>query len=72
MATLAFNSGLWMRLLFIEWSPFEGRHPAFEVNDVSCPENQTNPAEFAYQSLMCSINALWIPQKIRNPAGTSP
>ena len=64
MATLALNSRLWMLRLFIESSPFEGRHPAFEVNDISCPENQTNPAEFAYQSLICSINALWIPQNI--------
>jgi hypothetical protein len=38
MATLALNSGLWVRRLLIGGSPFQGRCPASEVNDGGCPE----------------------------------
>ncbi len=38
MATLALNSGLWVRRLLIGGSPFQGRDPASEVNDGGCPE----------------------------------
>jgi len=38
MATLALNSGLWVRRLLIGGSPDQGRCPASEVNDVACPE----------------------------------
>jgi hypothetical protein len=37
MATLALNSGLWVRRLLIGGSPFQGRCPASEVNDGGCP-----------------------------------
>lgn len=32
--------GLWVQRLLIGGSPFQGQHPASEVNDGSCPENQ--------------------------------
>ena len=46
MATLALNSGLWVRRLLNSFgegyayggSPFQGRCPASEVNDGGCPE----------------------------------
>jgi hypothetical protein len=46
MATLALNSGLWVRRLLNSCgeccayarSPFQGRCPASEVNDGCCPE----------------------------------
>jgi len=38
MATLALNSGLWVRRLLIGGSPVQGRYPASEVNDGTCPE----------------------------------
>jgi hypothetical protein len=38
MATLALNSGLWVRRLLIGGSPHQGRYPASEVNDGACPE----------------------------------
>ncbi len=38
METLALNSGLWMRRLFIGESPVQGRCPVSEVNDGGCPE----------------------------------
>ena len=46
MATLALNSGLWVRRLLNSFgegcayggSPFQGRCPASEVNDRGCPE----------------------------------
>ena len=38
MATLALNSGLWVRRLLIGGSPFQGRCPASEVNDGGCPK----------------------------------
>jgi hypothetical protein len=53
MATLALNSGLWVRRLLNSFgegfaygeSPFQGRYPASEVNDGDCPEKpgQVNP-----------------------------
>ena len=38
MATLALNSGLWVRRLLIVGSPGQGRYPASEDNDGACPE----------------------------------
>ncbi len=38
MATLALNSGLWVRRLLIGGSPVQGRYPASEANDGTCPE----------------------------------
>ena len=38
MATLALNSGLWVRRLLIGGSPFQGRCPASKANDGACPE----------------------------------
>ena len=38
MATLALNSGLWVRRLLIGGSTFQGWYPASEVNDRGCPE----------------------------------
>jgi len=38
MATLALNSGLWVRRLLIGGSPDQGWYPASEVNDGACPE----------------------------------
>ena len=38
MATLALNSGLWVRRLLIGGSPYQGWYPASEVNDGGCPE----------------------------------
>ena len=38
MATLAWNSGLWVRRLLIGGSPGQGRYPASEANDGACPE----------------------------------
>ncbi|MFN5116790.1 MAG: hypothetical protein ACK5FE_04745, partial [Cyanobacteriota bacterium] len=38
MATLALNSGLWVRRLLIGGSPDQGRYPASETNDGACPE----------------------------------
>jgi hypothetical protein len=46
MATLALNSGLWVRRLLNSFgegfayggNPFQGRCPASEVNDGGCPE----------------------------------
>ncbi len=38
MVTLALNSGLWVRRLLVDGSPFQGRYPASEVNDGGCPE----------------------------------
>jgi len=37
MATLALNSGLWVRRLLISGSPDQGRCRASEVNDGACP-----------------------------------
>jgi len=44
MATLALNSGLWVRRLLIGGSPDQGRCPASEVNDGGCPGKQSNSA----------------------------
>jgi hypothetical protein len=41
MATLALNSGLWVRLLLIGGSPFQGWCPASKANDKSCSKTQT-------------------------------
>jgi hypothetical protein len=38
MATLALNSGLWVRRLLMGGSPVQGQYPASEVNDGTCPE----------------------------------
>ena len=38
MATLALNSGLWVRRLLMGGSPVQGRYPASEVNDGACPD----------------------------------
>ena len=38
MATLALNSGLWVRRLLIGGSADQGRYPASQVNDGACPE----------------------------------
>jgi len=38
MAIPALSSGLWARRLFIGGSPFQGRYPASEINDWTCPE----------------------------------
>jgi len=46
VATLALNSGLWVRRLLNSFgegfanggSPFQGRYPASEINDGTCPE----------------------------------
>jgi hypothetical protein len=39
MATLALNSGLWVRRLLFGGNPaFQGRDPASEVNDGGFPE----------------------------------
>ena len=51
MATLALNSGLWVRRLLIGGSPFQGRCPASEVNDGGCPEK---PDHLSYRDLMNS------------------
>jgi hypothetical protein len=37
MATLALNSGLWVRHLLMMGAPFQGRCPASKVNDGGCP-----------------------------------
>jgi hypothetical protein len=37
MATLALNSGLWVRRLLMVGAPFQGWCPASEVNDGGCP-----------------------------------
>ena len=42
MATLALNSGLWVRRLLIVGSPGQGPYPASEVNDGPCPENSVH------------------------------
>jgi hypothetical protein len=39
MTTLALNSGLWVRRLLINGSPFQVRGPASEANDLADPEN---------------------------------
>jgi len=52
MATLALNSGLWVRRLLNSFgegcvyggTPFQGRYPTSEVNDGGCPENQAASA----------------------------
>ena len=46
MATLALNSGLWVRRLLIGGSPFQGRYPASEVNDGTCPEKPDHLKEY--------------------------
>ena len=38
MATLALNSGLWVRRLLIGGSPDQGRYPASKANDGTSPE----------------------------------
>jgi len=38
MATLALNSGLWVRRLLIVVKPLVGVMPPSEVNDGPCPE----------------------------------
>jgi hypothetical protein len=51
MATLALNSGLWVRRLLNSFgegyayggSPFQGPCPASEVNDGGCPEKADHP-----------------------------
>ena len=40
MASLALNSGQWVRRLLIGGSPYQGRCPASEVNDRACLEKQ--------------------------------
>jgi hypothetical protein len=51
MATLAMNSGLWVRRLLIGGSPFQGRYPASEVNDGTCPEKTDHLKALAKESL---------------------
>ena len=41
MATLALNSGLWVRRLLIGWSPVQGQYPVSEVNDGAFQKNQS-------------------------------
>ena len=42
MATLALNSGLWVRRLLIGGSPYQGRYSASEVIDGTCPEKSVH------------------------------
>ena len=42
MATLALNSGLWVRRLLIGGSLFQGLDPTSEVSDGGCPEKPGN------------------------------
>jgi hypothetical protein len=45
MATLALNSGLWVRRLLIDGSPDQGRYPASETNDGAYPEKPVHLTE---------------------------
>lgn len=50
MATLALNSGLWLRRLLISGSPFQGRYPASKVNDGPYPEKTDHLRAAEYQT----------------------
>ncbi len=68
MATLALNSGLWVRRLLIGGSPLQGRFPASEVNDGPClekPDNLIAPAKLAAPNCFLYLLSTCRPDQLR-------